>query len=580
MIDMGFPENPNSPYDPHWTEREFSAGGSRDDLGIETLGQAILSDLLPGVNNQTRRARYYSFWAWVLRDFINDRDTKHTQSSLYEWLRRRESALILANLSHDCGGGAAGSTIGGRVWQGGEKETYPLGWKSLESVSGGGYQLYYRGGLQETNIIVSDDESPHDSLTESVGLRLADAYEHAIAGCRYARDYLDATTVRKTDLEDFADVGCLCQASIDEQERKLLIDTLFRFDTPDVFAVKRLTSLSLFLDIIDQSDAQPLDEASFRAALYFWGFGDHHAYKPQGNLLEAAQRWRVFQLRQYFVFAIESFWSLFLHRIQIEPLSEEEYIDWLLEDLDLSPLAEEFDLSLPTGDFRSAPLGGIFEAIHNALPKDALAPGHSPQSVRLNERNLTNQLRHERSRTDVRVHVGDALFMLGLMYWRSSSWRKLPGYHYVSEPFAAGRLPFENFVRHVDRAFQEEWSLGSWLLWFHRRYLWLQHRRVTLEKLVSRSQETSKFELLYEEGFSVARYKGLGVDEPKMNAPRFPSALLIFLDLDLIERIGNGYRMRPDGKRLLDQFRDYRVPAWEESEEEYEAAFDLEELSS
>ena len=568
-----------SPHDPQWTEKEFSTGGSRDDLGLETLGESILSDLLPGINNQTRRARYYSFWAWVLRDFINDSDTKHTQPSLYEWLRRRESALILANLSHDCGGGASGSTIGSKVWQGGKDESYPLGWKSLESVSGGGYQLYYRGALQETNIIVSDDESPHDNLTKSVGLRLAEAYDHAVAGSRYVRDYLDATIVRKKDLEDFADVGCLCKASIDEQERKSLIDTLFRFDTPDVIAAKRLASLSLFLDIIDQSDVQPLDEDSFRAALYFWSFGNHHAYRPKGNLLEAAQRWRVFQLRQYSVFAIESFWSLFLHRIQIEPLCEEEYVDWLLEDLDLGAQGEELNLSLPAGELRFAPLLDIFEAIRAALPKDALTPGPSAQSVQLNERHLADQVRNERSRADVSIHAGNALLMLGLMYWRSSAWKELPGYRYVSEPFAAGRLPFERFIRDVNRAFEEEWSLARWMIWFHRRYLWLQHRRITLEKLVGRGEETSKFELQYDEGSSVARFKGLDVDVPKMNAPRFPSAISIFLDLDLIEELADGYRLRPEGKRLLDQFRQYRAPAWQEPEEEHEAAFDLEAFS-
>ncbi len=50
-------------YDPHWTEREYTRGGSRDDLGIETLSQAIVADLLPRINNQTRRGRYYFFWA-------------------------------------------------------------------------------------------------------------------------------------------------------------------------------------------------------------------------------------------------------------------------------------------------------------------------------------------------------------------------------------------------------------------------------------------------------------------------------------------------------------------------------------
>jgi hypothetical protein len=66
-------------YDPSWGEVEYLPGGARDALRLETVGEAILEDLLPGINNQTRRARYYSFWAWVLHEFIRDEDAVHNQ---------------------------------------------------------------------------------------------------------------------------------------------------------------------------------------------------------------------------------------------------------------------------------------------------------------------------------------------------------------------------------------------------------------------------------------------------------------------------------------------------------------------
>lgn len=66
-------------YDPSWSEVEYLPGGARDALRLETVGEAILEDLLPGINDQTRRARYYSFWAWVLHEFIRDEDAVHNQ---------------------------------------------------------------------------------------------------------------------------------------------------------------------------------------------------------------------------------------------------------------------------------------------------------------------------------------------------------------------------------------------------------------------------------------------------------------------------------------------------------------------
>jgi len=123
------------PIDPYWTSPSFPTGGARDALGIETLSEGILADLLPGINNQTSRARYYSFWAWVVHDFILDPTTTHTQAAFYEWLRRREDTLILAYLAHGCAGGSAGAQQGGGVWQGGALEAYPIDWK-IPSIGG------------------------------------------------------------------------------------------------------------------------------------------------------------------------------------------------------------------------------------------------------------------------------------------------------------------------------------------------------------------------------------------------------------------------------------------------------------
>lgn len=563
-------------HDPHWTEREYARGGARDDLGIETLSEGILADLLPGVNNQTHRARYYSFWAWVLRDFILDPDVVHTQANFYEWLRRREAVLILAYLSHGCGGGAAGTEQGSGVWRDGEPASYPLEWKSLLSVDGGGYELYYRGALQEMNIVTRSEDSLHDDLTKTVGLDLAEAYAESVAETEYVRHYLDATRLRKADIGDFAQHGCLCQLPHRDEERRRLIEAFFRFDTPDVYAVKRLASLCFFLDIIAQSDEMPLGQDAFRSVLYFWSFGDHHPYVPEGNCLSPAQRWRVFQLRQYFVFAIESFWSLFLHRVEIEDLSGEEYLAWLLDELDLGILADELGIDLPVVNARELTLREMCGAVRAALPPTALDPGPEACQTDLNEHSLTQRIRRERSDLNAQVRAGNALLMLALIYWRCQSWRDGPGWVYASDRYAAGRLPVESYLRHVERAFEENWTLARWLGWFHHRYLWLQHRRVTLEKMVSRSRETVKFELVNspppDTGDNTGRsaeprYRSVGTDSPKMNAPRFPSALSIMSDLNLIEPTENGgYRLCPDGIALLERFRTYTVPEWMEPE--------------
>ena len=202
-------------------------------------------------------------------------------------------------------------------------------------------------------------------------------------------------------------------------------------------------------------------------------------------------------------------------------------MSWLLRDLDLGAMAGEYGLNLPTFDVCEISLEIFLHAIRDSLPPEALYPGSSAMRIPLNEHDLFQTIRSERSLLDIPIYAGKALLMIALIYWRCQPWKEYPGWHYLSDAYAAGRMPIESFIRHIDHAIQDRWTLSKWLEWFHCHYLWLQHRRVTLEKLITRRQETAKFTLVYEEPDHIPLYQGLGLDTPKMNAPRFPSALAI-----------------------------------------------------
>lgn len=561
-----------SRFDPDWTEQEYKAGGARDDLGIETLSEAILADLLPGINNQTRRARYYSFWAWALKGFIDDPDANpHTQNKFWIWLRGREDTLILAYLAHGCGGGLAGTTIGARIWGDGPPMVYDITWKSLESVEGGSYQLYYRGALEEMNIIVRNGESLHDDLSREVGAGLAEAFGIAVSSSRFVQHHLQATQLSREDIVDFAQTGCICRIGDNELERQRLVKAFFRFDTPDAFAVKRLASLCFFLDVIEQSQGLPLKETDFRTVLYFWSYTAQHAYLPKGNCIEPAQRWRIFQLRQVFVFAVEAFWSLFLHFIQSESLTGNQYLGWLVNELDLQALSAHWGFVLPDTDPSRLRLKDFYNSIHAALPDGAWSNGTTALDQTLNEQALIDTIRADRSNLNAQAMAGSGLLALALIYWRSLLWQGTSGWQYLSDRFALGRMPLDSYLRQVEYAFEVNWSVTDWLSWLHKNYLWMQHRRVALEKLITRKQEVYKFELLVDEPETSLedeqhRFRGLGIDVPKMNAPRFPSALNILTDLRLITIDQASYRLTPEGASLLAAFRNYQVPKWKEAE--------------
>jgi hypothetical protein len=142
---------------------------------METTGEAILEELLPGINTVTRRARYYSFWAWVLHDFIKEHESSekdtlgYTQQDFYDWLRPREDMLILAHLAHGHTTGAVGIDQGHKVWRNGQRDSYSLDWRSLSSVKGGAYQANYSGALEQMNIVGSEPGLPHHALRKTYG---------------------------------------------------------------------------------------------------------------------------------------------------------------------------------------------------------------------------------------------------------------------------------------------------------------------------------------------------------------------------------------------------------------------------
>ncbi len=51
---------------PDWLERDSNIIEGLDHLGIQVVSVNLYGLLLPGITNVTDRARYYSFYTWVL----------------------------------------------------------------------------------------------------------------------------------------------------------------------------------------------------------------------------------------------------------------------------------------------------------------------------------------------------------------------------------------------------------------------------------------------------------------------------------------------------------------------------------
>ncbi len=84
-------------YLPKWTKRVSTEGGGRDPLGLSRVAFNLTDYLLTGIITTTDRARYYSFYSWVLWH-IEQEEKLEKYSDFVDVFRRREVAMGLATL--------------------------------------------------------------------------------------------------------------------------------------------------------------------------------------------------------------------------------------------------------------------------------------------------------------------------------------------------------------------------------------------------------------------------------------------------------------------------------------------------
>jgi hypothetical protein len=88
----------NRPTDIGWVEPAKPIRGL-DHLGVQGPCIALYAQLLPGITNVTDRARYYSFYPWLVRSF-EQRYRDHSIDEFRRVLRRAECLFALIAIRH------------------------------------------------------------------------------------------------------------------------------------------------------------------------------------------------------------------------------------------------------------------------------------------------------------------------------------------------------------------------------------------------------------------------------------------------------------------------------------------------
>jgi hypothetical protein len=362
---------------PAWIEPSLRFTPGRDPLGFQTITtDRLMPALLPGVLALSRRARYFSFYPFLLLEYAEQR-LPATNGALSDFVRAREFeyALAVQLCPRGCGGqasGASGKENAARAL-GREPDTIARG-ESVESYLGG-YGLYYRSPLVDVGLVAPAGtplgERPttidvlSDDRANPRAHALARAFRAAVAETRYYRRYMRGVEPIPRDvLVEYADRACLCRLTDYPDERQLLREALFSpTPTQDARDVdQRRRSFALLLALVGREPAVADSPAHFRRAI--WGaFTQAQQATPAWSGTVA--QWAAVVAKEYMQEAFSSIWADFC-RLGLERQSPEGLAPDALDALLRRDMAGGGQLTLP---------GGRVLAYDTDTPTAALAEG-------------------------------------------------------------------------------------------------------------------------------------------------------------------------------------------------------------
>lgn len=544
-----------APTFPDWTSYDGASPRGRDFLGLQSVGDAMLDVLLPGMTNATRHPRYYAFFCWLFKK-AHDRRLSVKQTD--ELRFRYETALVYAaKATHprDFSGvvGIRSVERGDTVWKGPERR-YPLTKEQWGDRASAFSPPVYSPSFTRLGLI---DRDPGGAIALlPLGQQLAEAFERGLT----APDALEALSTRKTAeghvLEHLHDDLCPCAVRTGARpERAPLIDLLFKVQDTRMSLVSeadraRRRSLAYLLDLVAAAEGEfPKTDDDLRTLLYFGRFPSGRRYSPPPALRATAEAWRLFQARQYQRYAIEALWVAYLQLIARSgsvPFTTRVLVRELGDALDrdghiaggrkASTRFEDLTLAAFESRIRRRWSRSGPDTWSATDPADTLA---EPQwKYRIDES----------IQDDPALLLTNALGLLGVLWVR---WRA------VDDPsarafLAAGgraRISVASMVSEFDS--RGDLQMSALLAWVLEEYTVAQHMRVATNKLRTEGLDTFWF-LAQEHGYMLHPEREVAKARPGYNAPKIWAALSALYDLRLVMRNRESvYTRSSDGDRMV-----------------------------
>ncbi len=268
-------------------------------------------------------------------------------------------------------------------------------------------------------------------------------------------------------------------------DHDLLLD-VFLHHGHDVEA--RRATFRLLLDIAAQTEEHEINQDYFRQLLYFQAADNGAAYAPQEAVLDTYRRWRLYQAREYYAFALNALWYYLCdlgiaQHGDLRPIHLSQFWRYLETALNFDDLADWFEIPRP-GLAAHSNFQQLLNWLMNLVGSDQAGfdnACHFEQNI--HEDWLYSEAWNNRQ--DPTLMVAGMITMLALVYlrfgqrhlWQQTEW-------IISRMGADGRLSLDGFVRTLRSKLRAGgMSIQDFIRWLYTDYIMLQHQLVANSKL-------------------------------------------------------------------------------------------------
>ena len=556
-----------SQVDIDWIQRDRRVIDGLDHLGIELVSVNLYQALLPGLTNVTERARYYSFYPWIIHRYAQEGPEERTKDAWWNWFRPLDFGYAVACLAHEfeLGQDLGSSVVGAVKARELIKEQAPtatIDFGDFTAIDAfgkptkdgayfknpeGGFGQYYKNPLTQLGVVQTHGARvfPGVRLSTFAGLKIArtldshQSFEHLK---QIAQD-------GKAKLSDLANIGGDLHPNsiVEESDEESLLRSLFfgldndvsQGEEADRLKWRRASFHSMLRFVRDCEALEGAPDIEFRWACIAKALPDGKPWDTPTALSPVIETWGAYQRNDLLNYSLECLFYAALSLLDEEPIEPRELAAILTDQaLEAVPASDD-----------SPRLSAIPPSVSTWISACAIRTKEAEDNPWYQSSTWGLARRLEIAVKDKALeHVPPLVArILGRLGTDVGNWNVHP-FESVPTALEMSRAHEVQLKRWLDRlARRSSERTSDFLQELILEWILFRHLRVATRKLAN--QGVSTFKYRPEEGKLLLIAEEL--PEPTFTSPRLRQGFRILEDIHYISRVDGVRKLTDAGRDIL-----------------------------